>query len=110
MGGGSAGDDGGVGKVFNCIFTAKLSIVMERKIKTYMFSGEELVEEEEDFKEVVRMVAYAATKSVRNAEDMVERWISEGRKIIYFYPALSDRDISGFECIGFVPDGGMYLG
>lgn len=83
---------------------------MERKVKTYMFSGQELVEEEEDFKEVVQMVAYAAVKNVRNAEDMVERWISEGRKIIYFYPALSNRDVSEFECIGYVPDGGMYLG
>lgn len=83
---------------------------MERKIKTYMFSGQELVEEEEEFDKVVAMVAYAAVKNMRNAEDMVEGWISEGRKIIYFYPALSNRDISGFERIGDVPDGGMYLG
>lgn len=83
---------------------------MEGKVRTYMVSGKELIEDEVSFNEVVQMVVYATMKGVRDAEKMIEGWISAGRRIIYFYPGLSGGDVSRFEYIGDVPDGAMYLG
>ncbi len=83
---------------------------MEGKIKTYMFSGQELIEEEEEFDSVVAMVAYAMMKNDSEVKQMVEKWVSQGKRIIYFYPGLSSGDVSGMKYIGDVPDGAMYLG
>lgn len=69
-----------------------------------------LVEEEEEFEQVAAMVAYAMEKDGSEVKPMVERWVSEGKRIVYFYPGLSGGDVSGFEFIGDVPDGAMYLG
>lgn len=79
------------------------------KITIYTAQGGKIEKEEQEIEQVAFLVAMATGKGLDEARALALDSKKRGRRLIVAYPPL-EADTSGWETLGDVPDGTLYLG
>lgn len=80
------------------------------KIAVFTTIGSRLKKEDEDFMAEAQMISQATGKSLEETFKLLGDYLSEGKRIIHFYPALGVLDTSGYDYLCEIMDGAVYVG
>ncbi len=80
------------------------------KIRIYTTIGNQLKKEDENFAAEAQMISQAMGKSLGETFKLLENFLSEGKRIIHYYPALGAFDTSRYEYLCEIMDGTIYVG
>lgn len=78
----------------------------DRKITVYTAIGDSLEKDSESYNSVVMTVSQAVGEQ---AQQLIEQCEREGKRLIFYYPP-SEVKTDGWELIGAVDDGTLYIG
>lgn len=79
-------------------------------ITVYTAIGTELTPEKEEIGNVANLLSSVLGKSLEETYQFIQDCEQKGRRIIHYHPELSDSNTGGWEYIGQIPDGSVYLG
>ncbi len=79
------------------------------KITTYTATGGKLEKEEESIYQVAQLISMATGKDPDAAQALALECEKEGKRLIFAYPPF-EADSAGWEELGEIPDGMLYLG
>ncbi|WP_299457778.1 hypothetical protein [uncultured Rikenella sp.] len=80
------------------------------KITIYTLINGKLEKEQENFDRVVEMISHAMMTNLETSETFVQECEKEGKRLIAVYPEFGNVDTSGWDFLGEIPDGSLYVG
>lgn len=79
------------------------------KITTYTAIGGKLEKEQENIDQITALIGMATGKDPDQAKAFAQESIKKGKRLIFAYPPF-EADSAGWEKLGEIPDGMLYLG
>lgn len=78
------------------------------EITTYTAIGADFTKDKDDYHNVLMSIVSAA-RGLDQAQRLIERCEKEGKHLIFYYPP-SEIDTAGWELVGEIEDGMLYVG